>query len=132
MTRKIAVHMNTALLISSVILTKIVSPLQRPTRTTISVSKVLRALILHIIQMFTGCSDGYNLVPGDTPGWGLQIRGRIKTDNQGCAKLCNKEKNCCSYEYSPTEKLCNLNKDCKPSAEIYKDFSFCVKPKVKG
>ena len=78
----------------------------------------------------SGCTNGYNLIHGDVPGWGLQIKGRIKTNNKGCAKLCNEEKNCCSYEYSPTEKLCNLNKDCKPSAKVYKDYSFCVKGKL--
>ena len=70
---------------------------------------------------------GYKLVPGDTPGWGLQIRGKIQTTAKGCAKYCSEEKSCCSYEYSPTEKLCNLNKDCKPTAEKYEDFDFCVK-----
>ena len=78
----------------------------------------------------SGCSTGYKLVPGDTPGWGLQIRGKIQAkDMKKCAQLCSANKDCCSYEYSSTEKLCNLNKDCKPTAKKYNDFDFCVKGK---
>ena len=75
---------------------------------------------------------GYKLVPGDTPGWGLQIKGKIQTTAKGCAKQCSASKHCCSYEYSPTEKLCNLNKDCKPTAKKYNDFDFCVKGRRKS
>ena len=76
----------------------------------------------------TACSKGYVLVPGDIPRWG-QIRGRIKTDADGCAKQCNDNKNCCSYEYSPRKKICNLNRACKPSRKKFGDFNFCAKGK---
>merc|ERR1719369_1282099 len=72
------------------------------------------------------CGEGFVLAPGDIPGWG-QIRGRIKTDAKGCAKLCSNNKDCCSYEYSPRKKRCNLNRDCKPSRKKFEDFNFCAK-----
>ena len=85
--------------------------------------------ILHDrIFVDTECSKGYVLVPGDIPGWG-QIQGRIKTDAKGCAELCNDNKDCCSYEYSPRKKRCNLNRDCKPTRKKFKDFNFCAKGK---
>ena len=77
------------------------------------------------------CTPGYILVPGDIPGWG-QIRGNIKKNAADCAKLCNEERDCCSYEHSPSENTCNLNSDCKPSQEKYKDYNFCVQEGVKG
>ena len=33
---------------------------------------------------------------------------------------------CRSYEYSATEKKCNLNTDASPTAGVYRDYAFCV------
>ena len=63
---------------------------------------------------------------GYSPGWG-QLKEKVQTDSMGCAKLCNHQDECCSYEHSPAEKLCNLNKDCKPTAQKYMEYNFCVK-----
>ena len=74
------------------------------------------------------CPEGYNLQPGDIPGWGqIGKNPSTETDVSGCSKRCNEEASCCSFEYSPTEHKCNLNKDCAPSQNKYKDYAFCTK-----
>ena len=63
---------------------------------------------------------------GDIDGPG-QI-GTIYVDHIfGCSERCNDDPQCRSFEYSPTEKKCNLNKDDAPTQNTYKDFAFCVK-----
>ena len=65
---------------------------------------------------------------GDIPGMGqLEEYRNVQTDNEGCGRLCEFHEECCSYEFSPHDKLCNLNKDCKPNAEKHKDYIFCSK-----
>merc|ERR1719369_2344646 len=56
----------------------------------------------------------------------------VQTDNEGCGRLCESIEECCSYEFSPNEKLCNLNRDCKPNAEKHKDYIFCSKKDKAG
>merc|ERR1712243_333772 len=73
-----------------------------------------------------GCPAGYDSKDGDIPGWG-QIRGRINTTMEGCSEECNKQEGCCSYEFSYSSELCNLNKDCQPSQPKYLDYHFCTK-----
>ena len=70
---------------------------------------------------------GYVLNVGDIPGWG-QI-GSTTTENSisGCSDRCDGEPECCSFEYSKTEKKCNLNTGCTPTTGEYKDYAFCVK-----
>jgi len=63
---------------------------------------------------------------GDIPGWG-QLKGRINTTMEGCSEECSKHEGCCSYEYSFSSRLCNLNKDCEPTQGKYKDYHFCTK-----
>ena len=71
-------------------------------------------------------------MPGDAPGEGqIDGKGKIDTDSEGCGRLCGSYEECCSYEHSPRENLCNLNKDCEPSATKHKDYNFCSK-KEKG
>ena len=72
-----------------------------------------------------GCPAGYSSKAGDIPGWG-QIRGGIRTSMQGCGEECRKQEGCCSFEFSYTWGLCNLNRDCKPSQGKYWDFHFCI------
>ena len=67
----------------------------------------------------------------DIPGTG-QIRGWIKTSLDGCGKACSEESNCCSFEYSFSKKICNLNIDCEPTSPRYQDYVFCSKNDGKG
>merc|ERR1719244_1696468 len=79
------------------------------------------------------CFDGFHLMSGDIPGMGQIDRYKNgQTDNVGCGRLCESNEECCSYEFSPTDKLCNLNKDCKPNAEKHKDYIFCSKNDEAG
>ena len=74
-----------------------------------------------------GCSAGFEEKEGDVPGWGLSIRGGFEAaTTNDCAAQCKAEAECCSYEWSPTEKKCNLNKECLPTASKYKDYHFCA------
>merc|ERR1719431_1513476 len=62
-----------------------------------------------------------------TPGWG-QLEGKISVGSvEQCTATCQATTECCSVEYSSTEKFCNLNRDCAPSAQKYKDYLYCSK-----
>ena len=75
----------------------------------------------------TGCPGGFHLNPGNVPGRGFKHRNNQKLDQ--CAKFCRKTKRCCSFEHSLIDRMCNLNKECKPTKGPVKDFVFCVKEK---
>ena len=71
------------------------------------------------------CPEGYTLKAGDVPGWGT-ISGRHRAATvEDCTAICDQNDRCCSVEWSPTEKYCNLNKECKPTARLYKDYLLC-------
>jgi len=72
------------------------------------------------------CPANYVSAEGDIPGWG-QIKGRIQTTMKGCSEECNKHEGCCSFEYSHSSGLCNLNRDCQPSKGKYLDYNFCIR-----
>merc|ERR1711933_538 len=72
------------------------------------------------------CPANYVSAEGDIAGWG-QIKGRIQTTMKGCSEECNKHEECCSFEYSHSSGLCNLNRDCQPSKEKYLDYNFCIR-----
>jgi len=76
------------------------------------------------------CAKGYMYMPGDVPGSGSSqfvATGGIDSADK-CAEYCNKEKNCGSYEFSPSELKCNVNTENEPtSKKIYKDYQFCSK-----
>ena len=75
----------------------------------------------------SSCYDGFKLQPGSAPV-DAKIEGKIETDEEGCARLCKlRYEGCLSYDYSPNEKLCNVNKVREPSNEKYKDYKFCSK-----
>ena len=77
--------------------------------------------------LISECPRGYIFTEGDIKGWG-QLEGRIKLPViDDCAKLCNEESRCCSFEYSKRSKKCNLNSDCQPTRDKYKDYAFCIK-----
>ena len=43
-----------------------------------------------------------------------------------CYDRCFTEgESCCSYEYSPHRRMCNLNKECDPTDKKHADFLFC-------
>jgi len=76
------------------------------------------------------CPDGYSLKPGNI--WGQGIFGNHETITKdsidGCAKLCEEQEGYCqSFEYSPEEKMCNLNTKCQPEVGPFKDYLFCAK-----
>ena len=75
------------------------------------------------------CPSPYTEIPGDVGDWG-SLESHSSIDNiLSCARLCDGNPACCSFEYSPTEKKCNLNKECKPTRQVYKDYAFCAKGK---
>ena len=51
----------------------------------------------------------------------------IEKDFHRCGQACLKNSKCCSYEFSPTYKQCNLNKECLPTTKKFQDFLFCKK-----
>ena len=75
------------------------------------------------------CKDGFKLIPGDVPGRGeFGSNGKFSniSDTDQCGTLCLANLWCKSYEYSATEKCCNLNRKAEPTdSNIYKDYSFC-------
>ena len=75
------------------------------------------------------CKDGFKLIPGDVPGRGeFGSNGKFSniSDTDQCGTLCLANLWCKSYEYSATEKCCNLNRKAEPTdPKIYKDYSFC-------
>ena len=42
-----------------------------------------------------------------------------------CARLCESNPSCCSFEYSKTTLRCNLNSECEPDEQKYLDYDFC-------
>jgi len=75
------------------------------------------------------CPGSFHFDPGNVPGRGFKHRNNQELDQ--CAKLCSKTPKCCSFEHSFETRMCNLNKECKPTKDQYQDFVFCVK-KGKG
>ena len=74
------------------------------------------------------CPAGYILNTGDIPGWGqVGSNPSIEDAVSGCSERCNDEPQCCSFEYSKTEKKCSLNTGCSPTTGAYKDYAFCVR-----
>ena len=77
-----------------------------------------------------GCPEGYILVEGDVGGYGnVGDPSSVPDQDLGsCATLCNNLPNeCCSFEWSLTEKKCNLNQECAPTGNKFRDYLFCVK-----
>ena len=81
------------------------------------------------------CGTGFTLKPGDVHGWGESIGSypEIKTSDT-CAFLCSViyAQDCCSYEWSPTDLKCNLNKECRTQTRTnHKDYLFCRRDNIK-
>ena len=74
------------------------------------------------------CPPGYAVREGDLPGWGdSDIGSALDLSLEDCADRCNGETTCLSFEHSPTQMKCNLNKIAEPSGGPYSDFIFCTK-----
>ena len=58
--------------------------------------------------------------------WGDQL-GSEQTSMAGCGAKCKDTHGCCSFEYSYTSQLCNLNRDCQPTHEAFEDYHFCIR-----
>ena len=57
------------------------------------------------------CPSGYELKHGDIPGWGQVGKNpSIERKISDCSARCDNQEECCSFEYSPTRKRCNLNR----------------------
>ena len=76
------------------------------------------------------CPEGYILVEGDVGGYGnVGTEPSVEDQDLGaCATLCtDRPGECCSFEWSPSLKICNLNQECAPTGNKFKDYLFCVK-----
>ena len=72
------------------------------------------------------CPFPYTYQAGDVEGQGF--RSFTSVDKiSSCAGHCENTNGCCSFEFSPREESCHLNKECEPTHGVYKDFTFCVK-----
>ena len=75
------------------------------------------------------CPFPYSNDVGDVPGWG-SIKSLPSISNiESCARHCSTTPfRCCSFEYSPTRRKCNLNTECRPTTTaVFGDYAFCVK-----
>ena len=73
------------------------------------------------------CPTSYVYDAGDVPGLGT-LEQHSSVDNIDlCAQHCDDNANCCSFEYSPSGKKCNLNSECKPTKGVVGNWAFCVK-----
>ena len=83
-------------------------------------------ITISIFQSLGICPSGYALMHGHLYG-----SGQLDTFNvmniKECSLKCDGEHSCCSFEYSPSESKCNLNKNCNPDGGIWRDFKFCSK-----
>ena len=75
---------------------------------------------------FSDCNIGFHLVPGDYPGIGQLGHFSNISDTNRCGSKCLGTAGCMSYEYSTTDRECNLNSVAAPSEGIHKDYAFCV------
>ena len=76
------------------------------------------------------CPEGYILVEGDVGGYGNVGNEPSVADQDlgACAALCTtRPGECCSFEWSPSLKICNLNQECAPTGNKFRDYLFCVK-----
>ena len=89
---------------------------------------ILSLFLLNQILLYISpaCGPGFKLEPGDIPGWGQAGSFSNIADTEACGEACQDVSRCRSYEYSATEKKCNLNTDASPTAGVYRDYAFCV------
>ena len=73
------------------------------------------------------CPWGYVQQEGDAPGWGSDIGSSLDLNKYECAKRCDSQTTCLSFEHSLKQMKCNLNKIADPSEIPYYDYIFCTK-----
>ena len=73
------------------------------------------------------CPTGYVFIPGDVPGRGL--KSQIVRGLKECQALCDDDNRCLSFEWSPSTRRCNVNKESKPTDDAFRDYIFCRKGK---
>ena len=90
---------------------------------------LLRFSLFNIISMIIlgYCPQGYISKSGDVPGWGSISKNPSTATYDDCSTLCDEDCTCCSFEYSETSHVCNLNKECEPTVGPYLDYGFCSK-----
>mmetsp|Transcript_86444 Transcript_86444/g.135293 ORF Transcript_86444/g.135293 Transcript_86444/m.135293 type:complete len:228 (+) Transcript_86444:86-769(+) len=72
------------------------------------------------------CGHGYVEQPGDLPHHGFKLPGNLDAENTfECADKCDRTEQCLSYEFSPQQKKCNLNKEMEPAGPPFQDYHFC-------
>jgi len=74
------------------------------------------------------CRDGYVAAPGDVDGATLGRFYDIGSTDE-CAKICDQTTSCCSYEWSPSKRHCNMNRECEPNLPKYEDYQLCIQKK---
>ena len=80
------------------------------------------------IAFLSACPKPYIKIAGDVPGTGIKQMVSIN-DMDTCSEHCDSTTDCCSFEFSPKERFCNLNAECKPTGPVNKDEIFCGKGK---
>jgi len=87
----------------------------------------------HQIKVISGpiavvCPNNFEKMDGSVaiPRGGLTLPpGRM--DLKSCSEFCEKERDCCTFEWSRADKKCHLHHYCKTKPEKYKDFITCRK-----
>merc|ERR1719357_1579329 len=90
----------------------------------------IRGIILLLlgIQVIAECPEEYYNIDGFIDGMG-QIEGNFESTMIECGEKCSNNTECCSFEFSYSTRLCNLNRDCAPSSVKSGDYFFCIKDK---
>merc|ERR1711974_402781 len=73
-----------------------------------------------------GCHEAYELIEGSAKGNNLQMNN---VNHIKCSFQCSANRDCCSYEYSPDSKICNLHEECEAKEKKVEDLLFCRKGK---
>ena len=50
---------------------------------------------------------------------GESMEQTVVNSIKDCSSLCSKNPECCVYQYSPSEQICELYKECAPNDEVH-------------
>jgi len=78
------------------------------------------------------CPESFETIDGSSiaiPRGGIKIRPdlNINLEHKSCSSACKNERDCCAFEWSEVEKMCNLHHYCRTKPEKYRDFITCRK-----
>ena len=73
------------------------------------------------------CPQPYTYEQGDVPGDGTVWTLSSITSIDSCRHNCDGIAKCCSFEYSPSRMTCNMNSECKPTADGIEGQIFCIR-----